>query len=408
MSIACKLTVKKCANSTLFNVLFFRARSASLKAGVDNTLFSSLFFGAGSAQRFGGFGASLISVLLFAVLISTEAHAVRIKEIATIKGVRENILIGYGIVVGLKGTGDSSAEVTSQSLIRLFGKLGLETDKLTAIKSKNAAAVIVTAKLPPFARVGNKIDITVSSIGDANSLEGGTLLVAPLRAGDQNVYAVAQGQVSIGSVADGSTKNFPTVGMVVNGATIEKDLDMNFSSKKSFRLALHNPDFTTSARLVTVINGELGGKFAAAMDSGTIDVVVPFSYEGNVVELLAMIESIQMNVDTRAKVVLNERTGTVVMGRHITISPVAIAHGDLTIQVADEEEAPRKPAAMDAAAPEPKKATKPVNIAEIKKNTSVSDLVKVLNAMGVKPKDLTAIFQTLKRLGALQAELEIM
>jgi flagellar P-ring protein precursor FlgI len=390
MSTDCKLTGKKgVLLAHPFYLLFFGARSAA-------HVFSSA-----------------VSLILILALLTTDAFAVRIKEIAAIKGVRENILIGYGIVVGLRGTGDSSAEVTSQSLIRLFGKLGLETEKIAQIKSKNAAAVIVTAKLPPFARVGNKIDITVSSIGDSGSLEGGTLLVAPLRAGDQNVYAVAQGQVSIGSVADGTTKNFPTVGMVVNGATIEKDLDMNFSSKKSFRLSLHNPDFTTSARLVTVINGELGGKFASAMDSGTIDVVVPFSYDGNVVELLAMIENIQLNVDTRAKVVLNERTGTVVMGHHITISPVAISHGDLTIQVSDEEDVPRKPAAMDApntpkeqVKTASKKPSKPVNIAEIKKNTSVSDLVKVLNAMGVKPRDLTAIFQTLKRLGALQAEVE--
>ncbi|MFL5812686.1 MAG: flagellar basal body P-ring protein FlgI [Bdellovibrionia bacterium] len=330
-----------------------------------------------------------------ALCIPKNSDAARLKDIATVKGVRENILIGYGIVVGLKGTGDSSTDVTGQSLARLFGKLGLDVQGNAAVKSKNAAAVIVTAKLPPFARVGNGIDVTVSSIGDAGSLEGGVLLVTPLRAGDQNVYAVAQGPVSIGSVADGASKNFPTVGRVVSGATIEKDVDTNFAGKKNFRLSLHNPDFTTAARLATIINGELGGKFASARDSGTIDVVVPFNYEGNSVELLATLENIQVNVDSRAKVVLNERTGTVVMGEHIALTPVAIAHGDLSIEIKGD-------GAASGAAPKQGK------VIEFKSAANVSDLVKALNTIGVQPKDLTAIFQTLKQVGALQADVEIM
>lgn len=334
--------------------------------------------------------------IVFAVMailfgMSQNVFAARLKDIATVKGVRENILIGYGIVVGLKGSGDSSTDITSQSLTRLFAKLGLDIQNNANVKSKNAAAVIVTAKLPPFARVGNQLDVTVSSIGDASSLEAGMLLVTPLRAGDQNVYAVAQGPVSIGSVADGSTKNFPTIGRVVSGATIEKDFDVNFASKKNFRLALHNPDFTTAARVTNVINAELGGKFASARDSGTIDVVVPFHYDGNTVELLALLENVSINVDHRAKVVLNERTGTVVIGDQIQIVPVAIAHGDLAIEI--------------KGAP---KGTKPERIAEIKSGAKVSDLVKGLNTLGVQPKDLTAIFQTLKQVGALQADLEVM
>ena len=322
------------------------------------------------------------------------SEGARLKDIATVKGVRENILIGYGIVVGLKGTGDSSADITSQSLTRLFGKLGLDVQGNAAVKSKNAAAVIVTAKLPPFARVGNQIDVTVSSIGDASSLEGGILLVTPLRAGDQSVYAVAQGAISIGSIADGQTKNFPTVGRVVSGASIEKDVDQNFAAKKNFRLYHHNPDFTTAARVVATINGELGGKFAAARDSGTVDVVVPFNYDGNSVELLANLENINVNVDSRAKVVLNERTGTIVMGERVAITPVAIAHGDLTIQVAGSAAAAKKGQGD--------------HVAELKAGASVQDLVKALNTLGVQPKDLTAIFQTLKEVGALQADLEIM
>jgi flagellar P-ring protein precursor FlgI len=335
--------------------------------------------------------ATALAAAATVVLVPAESQAARLKDVATVKGVRENILIGYGIVVGLKGTGDSSAEVTGQSLNRLFGKLGLDVTAGQTVKSKNAAAVIVTAKLPPFARVGNRLDVTVSSIGDAPSLEGGTLLVTPLRAGDQNVYAVAQGNVSIGSIADGTTKNFPTVGRVVDGATIEKDLDTNFATKKNFRLSLHHADFTTAARIAAVINGELGGKFASARDSGTIDVVVPFNYDGNTVELLATLENIQVNVDSKARVVLNERTGTVVMGDRIAIMPVAISHGDLAIEVKGAS-----------------KGTRPERIAELKNSANVSDLVKALNALGVQPKDLTAIFQTLKETGALQAELEIM
>lgn len=333
----------------------------------------------------------LIPLVPMMLMIPSLSEAARLKDIATVKGVRDNILIGYGIVVGLKGTGDSSTEVTGQSLARLFSKLGLDIQNNVNIKSKNAAAVIATATLPPFGRVGNKIDINVSSIGDASSLEGGMLLVTPLRAGDQNVYAVAQGPVSLGGMVNGESKAFPTMGRIVAGATIEKDIESNFAAKKNFRLGLQQPDFTTAARVASLINSELGGKFASARDSGTIDVIVPYSYEGNTVELLAMLENIPVNVDAKAKVVLNERTGTVVMGDHITISPVAISHGDIAIEILN--------------AP---KGTKPERVAAFKGAATVSDLVKALNAIGVHPKDLSAIFQTLKQVGALQAQLEML
>jgi flagellar P-ring protein precursor FlgI len=345
----------------------------------------------------------ILSLLLLAapsVSASTTVGA-RIKAIAAVKGVRENILIGYGVIVGLRGTGDSSTDVTAKSLGRLFGKLGLEVEKNAAVKSKNAAAVIVTAKLPPFARSGTQIDVTVSSIGDAASIEGGVLLVTPLRAGDQQVYAVAQGAVTLGSITDGGKGLFPTVGRIVSGAMIEKDVDTNFSGKKSFRMSLNNPDFTTAARLVTLVNAELGGKFASARDSAAIDVVVPFNYDGNTVDLMARVENIRVVTDSKARVVLNERTGTVVMGDKVSIAPIAIAHGDLSIQVKGQAKPDRivemKPGARSDA-----------DRGLINGNATVSDLVKLLNTLGVAPKDMTAIFQTIKANGALQADLEML
>ena len=345
-----------------------------------------------------------MSALALASILISNAQAMttvgaRLKDIAQVKGVRENILIGYGLVVGLKGSGDSSTDVTSKSLGKLFGKLGLDVEKNAAVKSKNVAAVIVTSKLPAFARSGTQIDITVSSIGDASSLEGGVLLVTPLRAGDQQVYAVGQGSVTLGSVTDGKA-SFPTVGRVVAGATVEKDIDSNFAGKKSFRMSLNNPDFTTAARLVALVNSELGGKFASARDSATIDIVVPFSYDGNVVDLMARVENIRVVTDTKAKVVMNERTGTVVMGDKVSISPVAISHGDLSIQVKGQKA-------------EHFVELKPGERADSSKglanaNATVSDLVKLLNTLGVQPKDMTAIFQTIKATGALQAELEFL
>jgi flagellar P-ring protein precursor FlgI len=343
--------------------------------------------------------AAVASFLGPSALATTQVvnQGARLKDIAQVKGVRENILIGYGLIVGLRGTGDSSTDVTAKSLGKLFGKLGLDVEKNATVKSKNAAAVIVTSKLPAFARAGTQIDITVSSIGDASSLEGGILLVTPLRAGDQQVYAVAQGPVTLGALTDGSTKGtFPTVGRVVSGAMVEKDIDTNFAGKKSFRLSLNNPDFTTAARLVALVNAELGGKFSSARDSATIDIVVPFNYDGNTVDLMARVENIRVVVDQKAKVVLNERTGTVVMGDRVMITPVAISHGDLSIQI----KSGRAEHVFDLRSP--------ANAENNPHGATVSDLVKLLNTLGVQPKDLTAIFQTIKETGALQAELELM
>jgi flagellar P-ring protein precursor FlgI len=325
----------------------------------------------------------------FLFLHAWEANAARIKDIVQVKGVRENLLIGYGLVVGLKGTGDSS-DVTARSLVRMFKNLGL--DVKDEVKSQNVASVVVTAKLPPFARAGQKIDIDVSSVGDAGSLEGGTLLITPLRAGDQQVYAVAQGSVSVGSLANGSGNTFKTVGRVPGGALVEREVQGEFSNKRALRLNLKDPDFTTIARLTQVINTELAGKYATAADANTVDLIVPFSFDGNAVELMAVLENLTVNVDVKSKIVISERTGTVVAGGDVRIRPVALAHGELSIQVDGDKKAKKG---------EGKK------VLEIQKTSSVGDLVGALNAFGVAPKDLTAIFQALKKADALEGELEI-
>jgi flagellar P-ring protein precursor FlgI len=234
----------------------------------------------------------------------------------------------------------------------------------------------------------------VSSIGDAGSLEGGTLLVTPLRAGDQNVYAVAQGPVSLGGMmagggtGGGGSAMFPTTGRVPNGALIEKEVEGNFTQKKTFVLSLNNPDFTTAARLTKLINTELGGKYAVARDSGTLDIIVPFNYENSAVELLATIENLEVNPDSKARVILNERTGTVVIGENVRIDNVAISHGELAIEVSGAKGAKEKIGVIQGA--------------------SIKDIVKALNTLGVTPKDLTAIFQALRASGALQADLEVL
>ena len=331
-----------------------------------------------------------MGIFMLLVLLSAEdALAARIKDVVRIKGVRDNLLIGYGLVVGLKGTGDSGADVTGKALLRMFNNMGIKIE--TEVKSKNVASVVVTANLPAFARAGQKMDIHVSSVGDAGSLEGGTLLITPLRAGDQQIYAVAQGPLSLGSVADGSAK-FTTAGRVPNGAIVEKELPGEFANKKALRLSLDEPDFTTVARVARVINTELGGKYATAIDQNTIDLIVPFSYDGNAVELMAVLENLTVNTDTRARVVINEKSGTVVSGHKVRIKNVALAHGDLSISVGG--------AKKDAKGGGKK-------LVEIQNTTNVTELVNVLNELGVAPKDLTAIFQALKAAGALEGDLQV-
>ncbi len=323
--------------------------------------------------------------ILLLSFLAFDANAARIKDIANVRGVRTNQLVGYGIVVGLKGTGDSKAEFTSKSMGRMLDRLGSKVSEKD-VASKNVAAVIITAELPAFARAGNKIDINVSAIGDSTSLKGGVLIQSPLRAADQQIYAVAQGSAVVGY---SSTGMHETVARIINGAMIERDMAAEFASRKMFRLTLVNPDFTTAARAAKTINQELAGKFASALDAATVDVIVPNSYEGKGVELLSLIETLNVNPDNTAKVVINERTGTVVIGSGVRISKIAISHGDLTLKVGEATKGGDR-------------------VMGIEDSANVGDIVKALNHMGVTPRDLITILQSIKAAGALQGELEIL
>lgn len=364
-------------------------------------------------------------LLLTALFAAASAQALsRLKDLVSIKGVRENQLIGYGLVVGLKGTGDSKKEYTGMSMSQMLRQLGVEV-KAEQLESKNVAAVVVTATLAPFARSGSKLDITVSSIGDAKSLQGGNLLLTPLRGGDKNVYVVAQGPLSVGGYAEGggSSKNHPTVGIIPNGGIVEREVTTEFGTRNALRLALHNPDFTTAARIAKTVNQELGGLFARARDSTTIDIVVPYDFEGGIVELIAAIERLPVEQDTRARVIVNERTGTIVMGNAVRISAVAIAHGNLTLEIKTKETTKETqpvvappgalPGAVNKVTETVKETAVQVNEAGDKlismgEGTTLGDVVKGLNTLGVTPRDLIGILQALKAQGALQAELELL
>ncbi len=343
------------------------------------------------------FSILFVSLESMKVMANSDANSrnmmgTRLKDLVQIKGVRENPIIGYGLVIGLNGTGDSGGEITNTSLKKMFEKLGLNPK--SELTSKNVAAVIVTAKLPPFARVGQKIDVTVSSIGDASSLAGGTLLVTPLKGGDGQIYGVATGSLTIGGLKKGA--KFGSTGLVSNGGTVEREIPIEFDKKNSLRLSLNNPDFTTAARIEKIINQELGGKFASAKDTTTVDLIVPSNYERNVVSLMAIIENMRVISDKSAKIIINERTGTIVAGGDIVVSPVAISHGDLTIEVKGDGGGGGD------------KSGKPSSIYFMDKGTTLSELVKSLNALGTTPDDLISIFMALKKNGALIGEIEFL
>lgn len=358
-----------------------------------------------------------VCVACAVIFVAAPGQAVRIKDIAEIKGVRSNQLVGYGLVVGLDGTGDSdNSKFTLQSMASMLEKMGV-TVKAEDIEVDNVAAVMVTADLPPFARNGSVIDVLVSSIGDAENLQGGTLLFTPLKGADGQVYAIAQGAVSTGGfqargASAGVQKNFPTVGRVVGGAVVEKEIASNFNQKAELTLTLHQPDFTTASRVAQAINVSLYDQVAFTRDAGTIRVKVPQKYLGDTVQLVTVIEGIGVVPDNVSKIVINERTGTVIMGENVRISTVAIAHGNLSIQIQENSDvsqplpfATGRTTVTSDTQVQVEEGNKPLFLVE--SGVSIGDVVKALNALGVTPRDLIAIFQALKAAGALQAELEI-
>ena len=353
-----------------------------------------------------------ISFLLF---FSVFSFAERIKDITTVAGVRSNQLVGYGLVVGLDGTGDKSP-FTNQTFINMMNEFGIAIPAGTDPKLKNIAAVSLTANLPPFAKPGQAIDITASSIGNAKSLRGGTLLFAPLRGADGQVYAVAQGNLVVGGFgaegADGSsvTVNVPSVGRIPNGATVERSVANGFSRGDSIIFNLNRPDFTTAKRLSDQINQLLGPSTAYAVDATSIRVSAPRDPSQRV-SFLSMVENLDVKQgEAKAKIIINSRTGTIVIGKHVKISPVAVTHGSLTVTVKENLEV-NQPGALAGGETAVIPKTE-VNIDEegnpmfvFAPGVSLDEIVKAVNEVGAAPGDLMAILEALKQAGALNAEL---
>ena len=347
------------------------------------------------------------------------AASSRIKDIADFEGVRENQLVGYGLVVGLNGTGDNikSINFAKESLISMLDQLGINA-RDGQLKSKNIAAVMVTASLPPFARQGSRIDVMVSAMGDAKSLQGGTLIATPLSGANGEVYAVAQGQIASGSVsAQGNnasvTRGVPTSGRIANGAIIENEIDFALDSLKNIRIALRNPDFTTARRISDAINAMLGQPASKALDPATVDLQIPQEYEDKVVDLMTKVEQLQVQPDQLAKVVIDESSGIIVIGKDVKINRLAIAQGNLTIKIS---EIPM----VSQPLPFSNGTTVTQNVTAIDVNEEVNsrlsvldtgvnlqELVDGLNALGVTPRDLISILQAVKASGALQADIEV-
>jgi len=362
---------------------------------------------------------SLILVLITFGL-STTVGAVRIKELANINGVRSNQLIGFGLVIGLANTGDRATNVffSIQTMVNMLQKLGVTVpeNRVSQLQFKNAATVMVTAELPAFAHQGDRIDVIVSSLGDSKSLQGGTLLMTPLKGPDSTTYAVAQGPLSIGGfavqgAARGVQKNHLNVGRIAGGAMVEKELKNNFNTKEELFLSLKRTDFTTGSRVARVINNELKDIFASPLDGRTIRIKVPEFYRQNVPAFVTKIETLQVEPDAIAKVIIDERTGTVVMGENVRLSTVAVAHGSLFVQITETPEASQPLPLSEGATVVTPRTRVSVEEGEdrliiVPKGVGIGDVVNALNAIGVTPRDLIAILQAIKASGSLHAELE--
>src|SRR5437764_4105869 len=348
------------------------------------------------------------------------AHAAsRIKDLASVEGVRQNQLIGYGLVVGLNGTGDTLNNIpfTKQSLQAMLERLGVNIRGQT-LRTGNVAAVMVTANLPPFGTQGTRIDVTVSALGDSKSLQGGTLLVTPLLGADGNVYAVAQGSLAIGGfTAEGDaakiTRGVPTVGRISNGAIIEREIDFALNRLPNVRLALRNADFTTAKRIAAAVNDYLGARSAEPVDPSTVTLNVPEEFKGNVVAMLTEIEQLQIEPDLAAKIIIDERSGIIVMGRDVRVATVAVAQGNLTVTITESPQVSQpNPLSRGRTVVTPRTS---VGVSEdgrkfavVKDGVSLQQLVDGLNGLGIGPRDLIGILQAIKAAGAIQADIEVM
>lgn len=389
-------------------------------------------------KGFRNYFAFAIGTLILLTLFPESGWAIRLKDLASIRGVRENQLTGYGLVVGLNGTGDRPNDFTDGSLNMALKGLGVDP-KSQKLGSKNTAAVLVTATLPAFARVGTHVDVHVSSMGSATSIDNGTLMITALRGADNKVYAMAQGRVEVSHKNEKGMRTPVLSASIPQGGLLERDVAFDFSALKDLRYQLHQPDFTTSARVAHRINEELGGKFATATDAGTIDVILPYAMEENPVDWVARLESIDVEPDHRAKIVVNRKTGMIVLGEDIRIFPVSIAHNNLRILIKDDSTpvapaatgpgaapgpksatttAQSSPAINPAPAPAPTETTPPTasTLSSTKKarkeeftnrGASIADMVLSLNEVGASPDDLINLLQALRSSGALVAELEI-
>ena len=363
---------------------------------------------------------TICAALLALVLSAMSAGATsRIKDLANIEGVRQNQLIGYGLVVGLNGTGDTLNNIpfTKQSLQAMLERMGVNIRGAT-IRTGNVAAVMVTGNLPAFGTQGTRIDVTVSALGDSKNLQGGTLLVTPLLGADGNVYAVAQGSVAIGGFqAEGEaakiTRGVPTVGRIANGAIIEREIEFALNRLPNVRLALRNADFTTAKRIAAAVNDFLGVKTAEPIDPSTVQLAIPEEFKGNVVAFLTEIEQLQVDPDLAAKIIIDERSGIIVMGRDVRVATVAVAQGNLTVTISESPQVSQpNPQSRGRTVTTPRSS---VGVSEdgkkfavVKDGISLQQLVDGLNGLGIGPRDLIGILQAIKAAGAIQADIEVM
>ena len=363
--------------------------------------------------------ALLIATTLWVPAAPAHAATARIKDIVSIEGVRDNQLVGYGLVVGLNGTGDSlnNSPFTKQSLQAMLERLGVNT-RGENMRTGNVAAVMVTANLPAFSTQGSRLDVSVASLGDASSLQGGTLLVTPLLGADGEVYAIAQGSVTInGFKASGDAatviSGVPTTGRISSGGLIEREIGFTLGAQRSLRLALKNPDFTTSRRVALSINDFIGTPCAVPEDQATVRITLPQNFNGNIVDLITDIEQLVIETDQPAKIVIDENSGIIVMGKDVRVSTVAVAQSNLTVTIAENPQVSQPPPLSNGVTTTVPRTDLGVNIvnsdlAVVKESVSLQELVDGLNALGISPRDLITILQAIKASGALQADIEVM